>query len=99
MVTPGGEIAFVARMIRESVVLGERCQWYTSMLGKLKSVEFVIEELKAVGCVNWAVTEFVQGGKTRRWGVGWSWGDRRPTQVWSRFCPHSIHHPILLTNL
>ncbi|KAI9844452.1 MAG: hypothetical protein M1830_007602, partial [Pleopsidium flavum] len=23
-------------------------------------------------------TEFVQGSKTRRWGVAWSWGDMRP---------------------
>ncbi|KAL8643146.1 MAG: hypothetical protein Q9226_008425, partial [Calogaya cf. arnoldii] len=80
MVTPGGEIAFVTRMITESQRLRERCQWYTTMLGKYSSLDVVIEELKKTGVGNWAVKEFVQGGKTRRWGVGWSWGMRRPRE-------------------
>ncbi|KAL8953443.1 MAG: hypothetical protein Q9183_007328 [Haloplaca sp. 2 TL-2023] len=81
MVTPGGETAFISRIIAESIVLGERCQWYTSLLGKLSSVSFVVDELKAKGIKNWCVKEFVTGGgKTRRWGVGWSWGSRRPRE-------------------
>ena len=81
MVTPGGEVAFVSRMIDESVILKRRVQWYTSMLGKLSSISVVVERLKSVGVGNWAVTEFVQGQKTRRWAVGWSWGAMRPRQV------------------
>ena len=81
MVTPGGEIAFVSRMIDESKILGDRCQWYTSMLGKYSSVEVIIENLGAAGVHNWAVKDLVQGNKTRRWTVGWSWGSIRPSQV------------------
>ncbi len=81
MVTPGGETAFVGRMIEESSVLKTRCQWYTSMLGKLSSVGTIVEKLKEGGVENFAVKEFVQGGKTRRWGVAWSWGPMRPRQV------------------
>lgn len=81
MVTPGGEVAFVSRMIDESLILRERIQWYTSMVGKLSSVGEVVERLKTVGVENWAVTEFIQGQKTRRWAVGWSWGNVRPRQV------------------
>ncbi|KAL9604158.1 MAG: hypothetical protein Q9219_000746 [cf. Caloplaca sp. 3 TL-2023] len=80
MVTPGGETAFVSRIIAESAVLKARCQWYTTLLGKLSSVGTVVEELRAKGVANWAVKEFVQGGRTRRWGVGWSWGARRPME-------------------
>ena len=81
MVTPGGEVAFVHRMIAESIELKEQVQWYTSMLGKHSSVATIIERLRQVGVHNWAVTEFVQGTKTRRWAVAWSWRDLRPRKV------------------
>ncbi|KAI4245214.1 MAG: hypothetical protein L6R40_002571 [Gallowayella cf. fulva] len=95
MVTPGGETAFVTRMIDESSLLKERCQWYTSMLGKYSSVGAVVEELKRKGVGNWAVREFVQGGKTRRWGVGWSWGGRRPREDIARGVSTSIPRSLL----
>jgi 23S rRNA (adenine1618-N6)-methyltransferase len=78
MVTPGGETAFAARIIAESLLLRERVQWYTTMLGKLSSVPVVVGQLRDAGVTNWAVAEFVQGSRTRRWGVGWSFGDLRP---------------------
>jgi 23S rRNA (adenine1618-N6)-methyltransferase len=83
MVTRGGEVAFVKRMIDESLVLRGRIQWYTSMLGKLSSVSCLVEMLMQHDNHNYAVTEFVQGGKTKRWAVAWSWGDRRPIMVCS----------------
>ena len=84
MVTPGGETAFVSRLLEESKLLRDRCQWFTSMLGKYSSVESVIENLRAAGVENWAVKDLVQGNKTRRWAVGWSWGDMRPNQATAR---------------
>lgn len=95
MVTPGGEVQFVGRMVDESAVLKERCQWYTSMLGKLSSVGEIVEKLKSAEVSNWAVTEFVQGGKTRRWAVAWSYGTRRPRQV----NPHGLPYVNLLGNV
>ncbi|MCJ1223790.1 hypothetical protein MMC12_000433 [Toensbergia leucococca] len=87
MVTPGGEVAFVTCIIEESVRLRERCQWYTSMLGKLSSVPVLVEKLKGAGVGNWGVKEFVQGGKTRRWGIAWSWGKLRPRMDVARAIP------------
>lgn len=78
MVTQGGEVAFVSRMIDESLVLRDRVQWYTSMLGKFSSVATVVQKLRDNGIENYAVTEFIQGSKTRRWGVAWSFEDLRP---------------------
>ncbi len=81
MVTPGGEIAFVSRMIDESKILKDRCQWYTSMVGKYSSVEIIVGNLRGAGVDNWAVKDLVQGNKTRRWAVAWSWGSMRPSHV------------------
>ncbi|KAL2847437.1 hypothetical protein BJY01DRAFT_262995 [Aspergillus pseudoustus] len=84
MVTSGGEISFVSRMIEGSIQLREKIQWYTSMLGKLSSVSVLVERLIGLGINNYAVTEFVQGNKTRRWAIAWSWGDLRPTVAVAR---------------
>jgi 23S rRNA (adenine1618-N6)-methyltransferase len=84
MVTPGGEIAFVSRMIDESLILQDRVQWYTSMLGKFSSLPTLVQKLRDRGVDNYAVTEFIQGSKTRRWGIAWSFDDLRPSMTVAR---------------
>ncbi|CAG7960005.1 unnamed protein product [Penicillium salamii] len=88
MVTRGGEIDFVRKMIDESLHLRCRIQWYTSMLGKMSSVSVLVEELIKHENHNYAVTEFDQGAKTKRWAVAWSWGDRRPPVDVARGIPN-----------
>lgn len=84
MVTPGGEVAFVSRMIDESLSIQDECQWFTSMVGKLSSLTPLIEKLRKHDIDNYAVTEFVQGTKTRRWALAWSFDDLRPSITASR---------------
>lgn len=84
MVTLGGEVAFVSQMIDESRHLGDRCQWYTSMLGKASSVEKIVQKLKDYGVQNWAVKDLVQGNKTKRWCLAWSFANMRPDEAVSR---------------
>jgi 23S rRNA (adenine1618-N6)-methyltransferase len=81
MICPGGDAGFVLRMVEESIKLGGAVRWYTSMLGKLSSVHQVIDRLKEIGIDNWAVTLLRAGNKTRRWAVGWSFGNKRPSNV------------------
>ncbi|KAJ6478716.1 S-adenosyl-L-methionine dependent methyltransferase [Mycena vitilis] len=76
IITVGGESYFVRRMVNESVQLGERCRWYTSMLGKMSSLTEVIGAIREKGIDNYGITEFIQGA-TRRWAVVWSFGDFR----------------------
>lgn len=91
MVTTGGEVAFVSRMVDESLRLREQVKWYTTMLGKLSSVSTIVEKLMLEhGNHNVAVTEFVQGSKTRRWAVAWSWGDLRPAMVLTQLTSTTI---------
>ena len=77
----GGDLGFVMRMLDESMVLQERVQWYTSMLGKLASATALVQALKERGVSNWVVTSLQAGNVTRRWVVGWSFGDRRARNV------------------
>lgn len=79
MVCEGGEIGFVERIIDESLQLRTRVQWYTSMLGKQSSLDVLIGVLMGHGIDNYAVTAFVQGNKTRRWALGWSFDHKRPS--------------------
>ncbi|KAI1799673.1 hypothetical protein F4811DRAFT_565361 [Daldinia bambusicola] len=95
MVCAGGEIGFIQRMIDESLVLKQRVQWYTCMLGKQSSLEVLVGILKSHGVTNYAVTAFVQGNKTRRWAIGWSFGYRRPCLSTSRGCEPSAGKKVL----
>ncbi|KAL2018378.1 hypothetical protein VTK56DRAFT_913 [Thermocarpiscus australiensis] len=105
MVCDGGELAHVGRLLRESLVLRDRIQWYTSMLGKLTSLDALIEQLRENGIDNYAVTEFIQGSKTRRWAVGWSFGPMRPAEhvargmkasIWKRILPPPVTAELLV---
>eukprot|EP00898_Chlorokybus_atmophyticus_P003318 jgi/Chlat1/3988/Chrsp26S03981 len=71
MVTPGGEAAFVRRIIADSFVLRDRVWWYTSMLGRKATLLQLKKELHERKVPAVRVTEFSQG-RTARWGLAWS---------------------------
>jgi 23S rRNA (adenine1618-N6)-methyltransferase len=81
MVCPGGDLGFVTTIVNESLILREKVQWYSSMLGKMESAKSVINLLKKHGITNWAVGTIDAGSSTKRWIVAWSFGDLRPKNV------------------
>lgn len=72
MVCPGGELAFVRRMVEESAALRGAVHWYSTMLGKKATLKEVRKELHGLGVTALRTTELAQVGRGRdyREGVG-----------------------------
>ncbi|KAG8368117.1 hypothetical protein BUALT_Bualt15G0011800 [Buddleja alternifolia] len=71
MVCSGGELAFITRIIEDSVKLKHTFRWYTSMVGRKLNLNILVSELWNLGATVVKTTEFVQG-RTSRWGLAWS---------------------------
>ncbi|KII91536.1 hypothetical protein PLICRDRAFT_38308 [Plicaturopsis crispa FD-325 SS-3] len=99
MITPGGEVAFVGCMIDESLQSGERCLWYTSMLGRLDSIPPLVSLLRAknrdlfLQISNYAITELTQG-RTRRYALAWSFSAHRLPDTLARLPEELLSIPI-----
>ncbi|KAG2175453.1 hypothetical protein INT43_001100 [Umbelopsis isabellina] len=76
MITDGGEVAFVTRMVQESILWKHKIIWFTTMIGKRDTLAKVRQEMAVNNIDNYTVTEFNQG-HTKRWGFAWSFGDKR----------------------
>lgn len=61
LIVEGGEIAFIMRLIDDSMKFKERIQIYTSMIGVKKNLIFLRSELKSRNIENVTWTEFCQG--------------------------------------
>ena len=69
--TPGGEVGFVLRLVRESQQLGAQVGWYTSLLGRKASLRPVLRALRKARAPRVRTAELAQG-VTLRWVVAWS---------------------------
>ena len=76
--TPGGDAAFVMRMVDESTRVPRQCCWWSSLLGRKRSLRAVWDYLHG-GCATMPTElrlvvregELVQG-RTTRWVIAWS---------------------------
>ncbi|XP_049831594.1 RNA N6-adenosine-methyltransferase mettl16-like isoform X2 [Schistocerca gregaria] len=75
VVTPGGEIGLISKIVEESLQLRNSIRIYTTMVGVKSDLQPLKEELLRHGITNAATTEFCQG-RTTRWGLAWSFNDQ-----------------------
>lgn len=80
MVFPGGEIAFIGQMIKESVELRDRVRWFTSLVGRKSSLRKLLAKLREQQISTTLTTEFLQG-RTKRWGIAWTFSEVAPLNV------------------
>jgi U6 snRNA m6A methyltransferase len=69
--TAGGEEQLVVQMVRDSVKLGARVRWYSSLIGRKGSLQAVRRELRRQRISNVRETSF-RHGRTSRWAIAWS---------------------------
>lgn len=68
---PGGEAAFVGRMITESAEIPQHCRWFTSLIAQEANVPEILAALKAVHPRDSRVIAMAQGQKRSRL-VAWT---------------------------
>eukprot|EP00798_Chlamydomonas_sp_ICE-L_P029272 gene29272-12514_t len=68
---PGGEMAFILRMVEDSVRLGGRVHWYSTMVNKKATLKQLRRELHKRHVTAIRTTELTEGAFSR-WAVAWS---------------------------
>jgi 23S rRNA (adenine1618-N6)-methyltransferase len=83
---PGGELAFVRRMIAESALFPARCRWFTTLVSKAASLPAVYGALRQAGVREWQTLDMAQGQKKSRV-VAWTFLDAALRKVQGRKTP------------
>jgi 23S rRNA (adenine1618-N6)-methyltransferase len=71
---PGGEVAFVKRMLEESVKIPTRIKWFTSLVSREEHLEPLYRSLEKAGVADYKMIELFQGQKKSRI-VAWTFSD------------------------
>lgn len=67
---PGGEAAFIGRMIQESVAFASQVGWFTTLVSRENNLDAIYKQLKAVRAKQVQTIEMAQGQKKSRF-VAW----------------------------
>lgn len=80
---PGGELAFIRRMIAESAAFAERCLWFTTLVSKEANLPAIAVALKQAGVAASRTIAMAQGQKKSRI-VAWTFVSRSQQDAWRR---------------
>jgi 23S rRNA (adenine1618-N6)-methyltransferase len=78
----GGELAFLTRMIQQSVAFNSQVCWFTSLVSKEKNLPQLKNQLQREGAVQVKVISMSQGQKTSRL-LAWSFMDKMTQKEWA----------------
>lgn len=68
---PGGEIKFIARMVKQSTEFADQCLWFTSLVSKKDNLQPLHRILGKAKVADYQVIEMAQGQKTSRF-IAWT---------------------------
>lgn len=77
----GGELAFIQRMMQQSVAVGHQVYWFTSLVSKKEHLVSLQATLKKLGVTGQQVVEMAQGNKQSRF-IAWTFLTPTQQQLW-----------------
>lgn len=80
---PGGELAFIQRMIKESAQIATRCFWFTSLVSKSASLPGIYAALKQAKVQEQKTISMTQGQKQSRL-VAWTFLNPAQQAAWAK---------------
>ncbi|ENO8809905.1 23S rRNA (adenine(1618)-N(6))-methyltransferase RlmF [Photobacterium damselae] len=80
---PGGEAAFIQRMIKQSVEHSAQCLWFTTLVSKKETLPLVYQALKEIKAADVKTIEMSQGQKITRI-VAWTFLPEKAQQAWAK---------------
>ena len=75
---PGGELAFILRMITQSIAMRDQCRWFTTLVSKSAHLPRLLDALREVRAAGVRVIEMAQGQKQSRI-LAWAFGGAERT--------------------
>lgn len=73
---PGGELAFIKKMIEESIIFKKNCFWFSTLVSKKESLSGIYGELKRAKVTDVKTFEMAQGQKISHF-VAWTFKDKK----------------------
>jgi 23S rRNA (adenine1618-N6)-methyltransferase len=80
---PGGELAFIQRMISESAKIPTRCFWFTSLVSQSANLPDIKIALKKAKVVEFKIVEMNQGNKQSRF-IAWTFLNATQQAAWRK---------------
>ena len=78
---PGGELAFIKRMIEQSKAVASQVFWFSCLVSKQEHVVLLQAELKKAGVVEQQLVNMAQGNKQSRF-IAWTFLSNAQQQLW-----------------
>lgn len=69
---PGGEIKFIANMVKQSMECADQCLWFTSLVSKKDNLQPLYRILRKAKVADFKVVDMAQGQKTSRF-IAWTY--------------------------
>ncbi|PRP85949.1 methyltransferase-like protein 16 [Planoprotostelium fungivorum] len=94
VVTQGGEVEFVGKIVENSMRTKGQVTWYTAMIGRKIDLTVLERKLRQCGVPHVKTSELSQG-KTTRWAIAWSFTVPPPVRIVRPRRNFQIQHKIL----